>query len=71
MIDPLAYDPPDYDLRPTARGLLRLWRDEWRLASLGLGYALAYSACRSRSRSLVQRAIDDSIVPTTCEPLWP
>ena len=58
-----AYDPPDIMLRPTARGLFGLWRDEWRLASLGLLSALRVTISSLAIPLLVQRAIDHAIVP--------
>ncbi len=62
-----AYDPPDLTFRPTARGLFRLWRDEWRLASLGLLAALGVTLTTLAIPWLVQRAIDNAIVPRTAE----
>ncbi len=70
MIDPLAFDPPDYDLRATARRLGGVWREQWRLTAIGLGYALAYSALSLAIPILVARTIDGSIVHDV-RPLWP
>ncbi|MDX6540117.1 MAG: ATP-binding cassette, subfamily bacterial [Gaiellales bacterium] len=66
-----AYDPPDLTFRPTARGLFRLWRDEWRLASLGLLAALGVTITTLAIPWLVQRAIDHAIVPRHAHKLWP
>jgi ATP-binding cassette, subfamily B, bacterial len=70
MIDPLAFDPPDYDLRATARRLGGVWSEQWRLTAIGLGYAFAYSALSLAIPLLVARAIDGSIVRDE-RPLWP
>jgi ABC-type multidrug transport system fused ATPase/permease subunit len=66
-----AYNPPDLTFRPTARGLFRLWRDEWRLASLGLLAALGVTMTTLAIPWLVQRAIDNAIVPRDAGKLWP
>ena len=66
-----AYDPPDLTFRPTARGLLRLWRAEWRLASLGLLAALGVTITTLAIPWLVQQAIDHAIVPRHAGKLWP
>ena len=66
-----AYNPPDLTFRPTARGLFRLWRDEWRLASLGLLAALGVTMTTLAIPWLVQRAIDHAIVPRRPSDLWP
>jgi ATP-binding cassette subfamily B protein len=66
-----AYNPPDLTFRPTARGLLRLWLDEWRLASLGLLAALGVTMTTLAIPWLVQRAIDRAIVPRHLGDLWP
>ncbi len=66
-----AYNPPDLTFRPTARGLFRLWRDEWRLASLGLLAALGVTITTLAIPWLVQRAIDHAIVPRHAGRLWP
>jgi ABC-type multidrug transport system fused ATPase/permease subunit len=70
MIDPLDFDPPDYGLRSTAARLARVWREQWRLAALGLAYALAYSTLSLAIPLLVARAIDGSILHDD-RPLWP
>jgi ATP-binding cassette subfamily B protein len=70
MLDPLALDPPDYSFRATARRLARVWREQWRLTAVGLGYALAYSVLSLAIPVLVARAIDGSILHDD-RPLWP
>jgi ABC-type multidrug transport system fused ATPase/permease subunit len=62
MIAPHEFDPPDYGLRSTAARLVRIWREQWRLAALGLFYALLYSALSLAIPLLVARAIDGSIL---------
>ena len=66
-------DPPDYPLLPTARGLLRLWRAEWRLVGLGLACAVGYSALSLTIPILIRHAIDGAIAPVdgSREALWP
>jgi ATP-binding cassette subfamily B protein len=66
-----AYNPPDLTFRPTARGLLHLWLDEWRLASAGLVAALGVTATTLLIPLLVQQAIDHAIVPRHDGKLWP
>src|SRR5258706_3362574 len=63
-------DPPDLGLLPTLRRLLRLWRREWRLGTLGIAFALCYTLISITIPLLTQRAIDHSIVTHT-QPLWP
>src|SRR4051794_1144428 len=70
MTDPLAFDPPDYELRATVRRLGGVWREQWKLTALGLAYAFVYSALSLVIPILVARAIDDSIVNHE-RPLWP
>jgi ABC-type multidrug transport system fused ATPase/permease subunit len=70
MTDPLAFDPPDYDLRATGRRLGGVWREQWRLTAIGLLYALGYSLLSLAIPILVARAIDGSIVHDE-RPLWP
>jgi ABC-type multidrug transport system fused ATPase/permease subunit len=67
-LDP--FDPVDYGVWPTARRLLRLWREQWRLVVLGLGCAVAYSSISLTIPLLVARGIDRSIVHHH-ESLWP
>ncbi len=70
-----AYDPPDLMFRPTARGLFRLWLDEWRLASLGLALGARRDLLRrSRSRcSCSGRSTTRSCRATaaSCGRTWP
>ncbi len=61
-MDSLDFDPPDYGLRSTAVRLALVWREQWRLAALGLVYALLYSALSLAIPLLVARAIDGSIL---------
>ncbi len=70
MTDPLAFDPPDYELRATVRRLGGVWREQWKLTAIGLAYAFAYSALSMAIPILVARAIDGSIVDHE-RPLWP
>ena len=66
-------DPPDYPFWPTAKGLFRLWRAQWRLVGIGLACALCYSLVTLSIPILIRHAIDDSIAPVSGErdPLWP
>jgi ATP-binding cassette, subfamily B, bacterial len=57
------FDPDDYPLRPTVRRLSHLWWGERRLVLLGLACALAYTALTLTVSVLIQRAIDNAIVP--------
>ena len=70
MTDLRALDPPDYELRPTVRRLAGVWREQWRLTAIGLGYAFVYSALSLAIPVVVARAIDGSIVKHE-RPLWP
>jgi len=63
-------DPPDYATWPTARRLLRLWREQWRLGAFGLTCAFFYSGISLVIPLLVARAIDRAIVHHR-ERLWP
>ncbi len=63
-------DPPDFATWPTARRLLRLWREQWRLASFGLACAFVYSLLSLAIPLLVARAIDRAIVHHE-QRLWP
>ena len=63
-------DPPDYATWPTARRLLRLWREQWRLGAFGLTCAFCYSGISLVIPLLVARAIDRAIVHHR-ERLWP
>lgn len=70
MTDVLAFDPADYGFGMTARRLLGVWREQWRLTAVGLTYALAYSVLSLAIPLLVARAIDGSILRDD-RPLWP
>jgi ABC-type multidrug transport system fused ATPase/permease subunit len=65
------FDPEDYPLRPTVRRLTALWWQERRFVLIGLGCALAYTGLSLAIPILIQRAIDDSIVPDHTGALWP
>ncbi len=64
------FDPPDYATWPTWRRLLRLWREQWRLAGLGLACALATTTISLAIPLLIARAIDHAIVHKS-QRLWP
>ena len=65
------FDPDDYPLRPTVRRLSHLWWGERRLVVLGLVCALAYTTLTLSVSVLLQRAIDNAIVPKHVGALWP
>ncbi len=65
------FAPEDYPLRPTVRRLRVLWWQERRLVLIGLGCALAYTGLSLAIPILIQRAIDNSIVPDRTGTLWP
>jgi ABC-type multidrug transport system fused ATPase/permease subunit len=65
------FDPDDYPLRPTVRRLSRLWWGERRLVLLGLVCALGYTTLTLTVSILIQRAIDNAIVPDQVGRLWP
>ena len=56
-------DPPDLPLWPTSRRLFALWRDQWPHVTVGLLCAFAYSTLSLAIPILLQRAIDDAVVP--------
>src|SRR4051812_50113328 len=58
-----SVEPPDLSLLPTLRRLLRLWREQWKLGLFGLTCALAYTLISIVIPILIQRAIDNAIVP--------
>ena len=64
-------DPPDLDLLPTVRRLLRLWHEQWRLVAIGLVCALATTILALTIPILVSRAIDNAIVPKKAGALIP
>ena len=65
------FDPDDFPLRPTVRRLSHLWWGERRLVCLGLACALAYTGLTLTVSILIQRAIDNAIVPARIGDLWP
>jgi ABC-type multidrug transport system fused ATPase/permease subunit len=65
------FDPEDYPLRPTVRRLSRLWWEERRLVLIGLGCALGYTTLTLSVSVLMQRVIDNAIVPKHPSALWP
>jgi ABC-type multidrug transport system fused ATPase/permease subunit len=54
-------DPPDLRLWQTIRHLYPLWRAQWRLVSVGLACALAFTGLSLTIPIIVQRTIDDAI----------
>ena len=56
---------------PTLRRLLTLWKGEWRSVALGLACALAYTVLSLLIPIVLQRAIDNAIVPKHGDPLLP
>src|SRR5438445_9952650 len=58
-----SVEPPDLGLLPTFRRLLRLWREQWKLGLIGLTCALAYTLISIAIPILIQRAIDNAIIP--------
>ncbi len=64
-------DPPDLPLWPTLRRLLSLWRDQWPLVALGLACALTYTVLSLLIPTLIQRAIDNAVVPANGDSLLP
>jgi ATP-binding cassette subfamily B protein len=54
-------DPPDLTLWPTLRHLYPLWREQWRLVTVGLVCALAFTGLSLAIPILIQRTIDDAI----------
>jgi ABC-type multidrug transport system fused ATPase/permease subunit len=64
-------DPPDFGLLPTFRRLLRLWREQWKLGVFSLTCALLYTLISTAIPILIQRAIDDAIVPRDTAKLAP
>ncbi|HEX5584262.1 ABC transporter ATP-binding protein [Gaiella sp.] len=54
-------DPPDLPLWQTMRHLYPLWREQWRLVSVGLACALAFTGLSLTIPIIVQRTIDDAI----------
>ncbi len=70
----LSVEPPDLSLWPTAKGLSRLWREQWRLVAGGLACAFAYTGLSLAIPIIVRHAIDSSIAPVHGHhrtALWP
>jgi ATP-binding cassette, subfamily B, bacterial len=69
----LSVDPPDLSLWPTVKGLALLWREQWRLVTVGLVCALGTTTLSLAIPLVIKRAIDDSIAPTNGDraALWP
>ena len=69
----LSVDPPDLSFWPTTKGLARLWREQWRLVSVGLACAFVYTGLSLAIPIVVRHAIDSSIAPTNGhrKALWP
>jgi ABC-type multidrug transport system fused ATPase/permease subunit len=59
----ISVDPPDLSLWPTLRRLLRLWREQWKLGVFALSCSLVYTLISIAIPILIQRAIDNAIVP--------
>jgi ABC-type multidrug transport system fused ATPase/permease subunit len=64
-------DPPDLGLLPTFRRLLGLWSEQWKLGVFSLTCALFYTLISTAIPILIQRAIDDAIVPHDTQKLPP
>ena len=54
-------EPTDLTLWPTIRHVYPLWRAQWRLVSVGLACALAFTGLSLLIPIIVQRTIDDAI----------
>jgi ATP-binding cassette, subfamily B, bacterial len=69
----LSVDPPDLSLWPTAKGLARLWREQWRLVAVGLACAFVMTGLSLAIPIVIRHAIDDAIAPTHGHraALWP
>src|SRR3954454_22719321 len=61
----LSVDPPDPSLWPTVKGLARLWREQWRLVTVGLVCAFVMTGLSLAIPIVIKRAMDDAIPPTT------
>src|SRR6266516_2182600 len=64
-------DPPDLGLMPTFRRLLGLWRAQWKLGVFALSCSLTYTLISITIPLLIQRPIDNAIVPHHDRRLWP
>ena len=67
----IQVDPPDYPPWPTARRLTPIWWGQRSLVLLALFCALIYVALSLGIPILIQRAIDDAIVPGDPSDVWP
>jgi len=69
----LSVDPPDLSLWPTAKGLAGLWREQWRLVTVGLACAFVMTGLSLAIPIVIRHAIDDAIAPTHGHraALWP
>src|SRR5699024_4969277 len=63
METPDRTNPPDLPAGATTRRLVRLWWTERRAVLLGLAAALVYTVLSLALPVVVQRVIDDAIVP--------
>jgi len=69
----LSVDPPDLSLWPTVKGLFGLWREQWRLVTVGLVCAFVMTGLSLAIPIVIKRAIDEAIAPTDGQraALWP
>ena len=69
----LSVDPPDLSLWPTVKGLARLWREQWRLVTLGLVCAFVMTGLSLAIPIVIRHAIDSAIAPKHGHraALWP
>src|SRR3954447_4095608 len=69
----LSVDPPDLSLWPTVKGLFGLWREQWRLVTVGLLCAFVMTGLSLAIPIVIKRAIDEAIAPTDGQraALWP
>jgi ABC-type multidrug transport system fused ATPase/permease subunit len=69
----LSVDPPDLSLWPTTKGLARLWREQWKIVTLGLVCAFVMTGLSLAIPLVIQRAIDHAIAPKSGHraALWP
>src|ERR1700747_423555 len=67
----ISVDPPDLGLWPTFRRLLGLWREQWKLGLIGLTFAFLYTLISIAIPILIQRAIDNAVVPHKKDQLPP
>ena len=67
----IQVDPPDYPPWPTARRLTPLWWGQRTLVLLALFCAFIYVGLSLGIPILIQRAIDNAIVPGNPSDVWP